>query len=29
MRRKLSKFLDLRQGNQIVYEYTREFNNLV
>jgi hypothetical protein len=25
---KLSKFLDLRQGNHLVYEYTQEFNNL-
>jgi hypothetical protein len=28
MRRKLSKFLDLRQGNRSIYEYTKEFNNL-
>jgi hypothetical protein len=26
--RKLSEFLDLRQGNCFVYEYTQEFNNL-
>jgi hypothetical protein len=25
---KLSKFLDLRQGNRSVYEYTQEFNNM-
>jgi hypothetical protein len=28
MRRKLSEFLDLPQGNNSIYEYTKEFNNL-
>jgi hypothetical protein len=28
MRRKLAEFLELRQGNHSVYEYTKEFNNL-
>jgi hypothetical protein len=28
MRRKLVEFLELRQGNRSVYEYTQEFNNL-
>jgi hypothetical protein len=28
MRRKLVEFLELRQGNHSVYEYTQEFNNL-
>jgi hypothetical protein len=28
MRHKLAEFLDLRQGNHLVYEYTLEFNNL-
>jgi phosphoenolpyruvate carboxylase len=28
MRRKLAKFLDLRQGSRSVYEYIQEFNNL-
>jgi hypothetical protein len=27
MRCKLSEFLDLCQGNYLVYEYTQEFNN--
>jgi hypothetical protein len=26
--RKLAEFLELRQGNRSVYEYTQEFNNL-
>jgi hypothetical protein len=26
--RKLVKFLELRQGNRSVYDYTQEFNNL-
>jgi hypothetical protein len=25
---KLPEFLDLRQGNHSIYEYTQEFNNL-
>jgi hypothetical protein len=29
MHHKLTKFLDLHQGNRSVYEYTQEFNNLV
>jgi hypothetical protein len=29
MHHELSEFLDLRQGNHFVYEYTQEFNNLV
>jgi hypothetical protein len=29
VRRKLVEFLELRQGNHSVYEYTQEFNNLV
>jgi hypothetical protein len=29
MRRKLTEFLDLRQGNRTVYDYTQEFNNLI
>jgi hypothetical protein len=29
MRRKLTEFLDLHQGNCSVYEYIQEFNNLV
>jgi hypothetical protein len=28
MRRKLTEFLDLHQGNRSVYEYIQEFNNL-
>jgi hypothetical protein len=28
MRRKLTEFLDLHQGNHSVYEYIQEFNNL-
>jgi hypothetical protein len=28
VRHKLVEFLDLRQGNHSVYEYTQEFNNL-
>jgi hypothetical protein len=28
MRRKLTEFLDLRQGNHSVYEYCQELNNL-
>jgi hypothetical protein len=28
MRHKLVEFLELRQGNHSVYEYTQEFNNL-
>jgi hypothetical protein len=28
MRCKLSEFLDLRQGNRLVYEYTQEINKL-
>jgi hypothetical protein len=28
VRRKLVEFLELRQGNRFVYEYTQEFNNL-
>jgi hypothetical protein len=28
MHRKLSEFLDLRQGNHSMYEYTQDFNNL-
>jgi hypothetical protein len=28
MRRKLTEFLDLRQGNRSVYEYCQEFNHL-
>jgi hypothetical protein len=28
MHHKLTKFLDLHQGNRSIYEYTQEFNNL-
>jgi hypothetical protein len=28
MRRKISEFMDLCQGNHSVYEYAQEFNNL-